>query len=140
MRRLTATGSLVLAAGLVAIPATGQPQDRPSPSSAVAGSRTYRVYCAVCHGQKGKGDGPLAEGLRSTPPDLTLIARDNGGEYPAELVAKIIDGREPVVGHGAPDMPVWGDAFQKSEPEADDERIKQKIQSLVVFIEQLQEK
>ena len=106
----------------VVMPAPGLAQDRPFSSSAVAGRRTYRVYCAVCHGQKGKGDGPLAESLRSTPPDLTLIARDNGGAYPAEQVARIIDGREPLLGHGGPDMPVWGDAFQKSDPEAGEGR------------------
>ena len=140
MRRLTAIRSLILATALVVMAVTGLPQERPSSSSAVAGRRTYRVYCAVCHGQKGKGDGPLAESLRTTPPDLTLMARDNGGEYPAEQVARIIDGREPLLGHGGPDMPVWGDAFQQSEPEADDEKIQQKIQSLVLFIEGLQEK
>jgi mono/diheme cytochrome c family protein len=140
MRGLVAIGSLVLVAAFVVMPATSLPQERSSSKSAAAGRRTYRLYCAVCHGEKGKGDGSLAGQLRSTPPDLTVIARDNGGEYPAERVARIIDGREPLEGHGGPDMPVWGDAFHKSEPEADEEKIQEKIQSLVAFIAQLQEK
>ena len=140
MRGLTAIGTLALVAALVVIPATGLPQDRSSSSSAAAGRRTYRVYCAVCHGQGGKGDGPLAESLRSTPPDLTLIARDNGGEYPTEQVARIIDGREPILGHGGPDMPVWGDAFKNAETGFDDDKVRLKIRSVVDYVAKLQEK
>ena len=98
------------------------------------------MYCAVCHGEKGKGDGPPAEGLRSAPPDLTLMAKGNGGEYPAEKTARIVDGRKPLDGHGGPDMPIWGDVFKKSGSGSTDEKVKQKIQSVVAFLEWLQEK
>jgi mono/diheme cytochrome c family protein len=130
----------MLAAVLVVMPARGLPQAKPSPSSGRAGSRIYRVYCAVCHGKKGKGDGPLAEGLRSSPPDLTLIAKGNGGEFPAEKIARIVDGRKPLEGHGGADMPVWGDVFKKTGSGSDEEEVKQKIQSVVAFLERLQEK
>jgi mono/diheme cytochrome c family protein len=140
MRCLAAIGSLLLAAALVVVPARGLPQDEPSRSPGMAGSRTYKLYCAVCHGEKGKGDGPLAEGLRSAPPDLTLMAKGNGGEYPAEEIARIVDGRKPLMGHGGPDMPIWGDVFKKSGSGSDDETVKQKIESVVAFLERLQEK
>ena len=140
MRCLAAIGSLMLAAVLVVMPARALPQAKPSPRSGMAGSQTYKLYCAVCHGKKGKGDGPLAAGLRSKPPDLTLMARDNGGEYPAEEIARTVDGRKPLEGHGGPDMPVWGDVFKKSGSGSDDEEVKRKIQSVVAFLERLQAK
>ena len=51
--------------------------------------------------------------MKTRPPDLTLFAARNGGTFPAALVGKIIDGRQPLPGHGGPDMPVWGDAFRR---------------------------
>jgi mono/diheme cytochrome c family protein len=137
---LAAIGCLVLAAGLAAIPATGTDQGEESPTYGVAGSYTYRTYCATCHGEKGKGDGPLAENLRFHPPDLTQIAKRNGGEYPAKKVAKIVDGREPLDGHGGPDMPVWGDAFKNADTGFEDEKVRLKIRSVVDYVGKLQEK
>ena len=43
---------------------------------------------------------------------------------PIDLVFRTIDGRQPVRGHGGPDMPVWGDAFSKSREAGDAERVK----------------
>ena len=140
MRCLASIGCLALAAGLAAIPATGTDQGEASPTYDVAGSYTYRTYCATCHGEKGKGDGPLAENLRFHAPDLAQIAKRNGGEYPADKVAKIVDGREPLDGHGGPDMPVWGDAFKNTETGFDDEKVRQRIQSVVDYLAKLQEK
>jgi mono/diheme cytochrome c family protein len=133
-------GCLALAAGLLALPAPGTPQGTKSPTYEVSGSYTYQTYCTTCHGPRGKGDGPLAKSLRFQPPDLTLLARRHGGEYPAVLVAKIVDGRKPVEGHGGPDMPVWGDAFKNTETGFDDEKVKLKIQSVVDYLKTIQQK
>jgi hypothetical protein len=67
------------------------------------------------------------------------MAQRNGGRYPADKVAKIVDGREPVDGHGGPDMPVWGDAFKNPETGFDDEQVKLRIRSVVDHLETLQE-
>jgi mono/diheme cytochrome c family protein len=104
------------------------------------GGDVFRTYCVVCHGEKAKGDGPLATGLKKAPPDLTQFRKQNQGTFPRELVAKIIDGREPVTGHGGKDMPVWGDAFSRSLEYSDPESVKQKIQALVDYIESVQQK
>jgi mono/diheme cytochrome c family protein len=106
--------------------------------AAVIGSNTYRTYCASCHGQAGHGDGPLAVRLRFAPPDLTEIAKHNAGKFPFEKIAKIIDGREPVKGHGGPDMPIWGDAFLESREGYDAAKVKQKINQLVQYLASLQ--
>ena len=91
---------------------------------------------AMTHSRAGK----TAEHLRFVPPDLTLLAERNGGDYPAEKVGRIIDGRDPVKGHGGPDMPVWGDAFKNTETGFDEEQVKLKIEALVKYLATLQKK
>ena len=137
---LTARAALcVLTLGgflLAAAPAPGEEAQKQIGS--IAASFTYRTYCAVCHGPGGKGDGPLADSLRFRPPDLTLLARRNGGSYPADLVFRVVDGRKPVKGHGGPDMPVWGDAFRNADSGYRDDTVKERIQGLVDFLKTIQ--
>lgn len=106
----------------------------------VTGGEVFRIYCASCHGPSGRGDGPLASSMRRKPSDLTEITKRNGGQYPSELVFRTIDGRQPVRGHGGPDMPVWGDAFAKSGDGGSATSIRETIESLVGFIQSLQVK
>ena len=104
----------------------------------IAGAYTFRTQCARCHGPAGKGEGPAADGLRYHPPDLTLLAKRNGGAFPSEKVVRIVDGREPLKGHGGPDMPVWGDAFRNAETGYDERRVKEKIRGVVEYLKTLQ--
>lgn len=39
------------------------------------GEQLYAQHCALCHGQQGRGDGPLAKGLEPTPSDFHDDAR-----------------------------------------------------------------
>ena len=97
------------------------------------GSGLYSTYCAVCHGTDAKGTGPLAQSLKRRPADLTLLAKNNHGTYDRDLVRRIIDGKNPVKGHGGGDMPVWGDAFERSVdagPQAAPERIDALVEYL----------
>ncbi len=104
------------------------------------GSHLYRTYCAVCHGKAARGDGPLADQMKTRPPALTHFAQRNGGTYPSALVARIIDGRQPLPGHGGPDMPVWGDVFKASRTGSSEAAVKARIDALVNYLESLQEK
>ena len=72
---------------------------------------TFATHCASCHGLQGEGDGPVAEVIRVTVPNLRTLSRRNGGEFPAESVASYIDGRSLPASHGDRIMPVWGDVF-----------------------------
>lgn len=108
------------------------------------GKVTYRIYCSNCHGEEGRGDGNLAELLSVKPSDLTTIAKNNGGTFPTDEIIALVDGRETVKGHGRKEMPIWGDAFQKSlQPswteETDDERARRKIEEVVAFVASIQE-
>jgi mono/diheme cytochrome c family protein len=109
-------------------------------TASFAGSDLFRSYCATCHGTGGKGDGPLAEMLKKRPADLTLFARANNGTYPAEMVGRIIDGRQPLAGHGGKDMPIWGDAFRESGGGSDEAAVKARIDALARHLETLQVK
>ena len=80
----------------------------------VDGKQVYMRYCATCHGADGKGGGPMAEVLKPTPTNLTLIAKFSEGKFPYQEVFEIIDGRGNVMGHGSGQMPIWGDAFKRS--------------------------
>jgi mono/diheme cytochrome c family protein len=122
-------------------PAPTKPRGAPAPDPGVygvSGAYAYRTYCASCHGIDGKGDGPLAESLRFHPPDRSLVAKRNGGEYPAEKILRIVDGRKSLPGHGGPDMPIWGDAFRNAETGYDDAKVKEKVRSVVDYLRTLQ--
>jgi len=92
-----------------------------SPAGAVAvhaqdftdysGKQLYMRFCAACHGASGVGDGVVAGSLRIIVPDLTRIARRQGGTFNEERVRRIIDGRTTVPPHGTREMPVWGIEF-----------------------------
>jgi mono/diheme cytochrome c family protein len=74
----------------------------------------FQRYCASCHGVEGKGDGSFASLLKTPPPDLTTLAKRNGGSFPDLRVAEVIDGRRPLAGHGTREMPIWGERFGES--------------------------
>jgi len=139
MRRLFWTlATLAVAAVLPwAVPVSAQ---TPAANSSVpAGSGLFSTYCAVCHGANAKGTGPLADSLKRRPADLTMIASRNGGTYDRELVKRIIDGKNPVKGHGGGDMPVWGDAFERSA-DAGPQQVQARIDALADYIGSLQAK
>jgi hypothetical protein len=73
------------------------------------GATLYQTYCAVCHGKTADGDGPTASVLKAHVPNLTEIAKRNGGVFPFARVQKIIDGTESAgLRHGTREMPIWG--------------------------------
>ena len=95
-------GTAVLGAALVAAPVLGHAQAED------IGKREYASRCAVCHGDGGKGDGPLSALLKIPVSDLTKIQKNNTGVFPFDRLYGVIDGREVVAAHGPREMPVWG--------------------------------
>ncbi len=76
-----------------------------------SGAELYQRFCSSCHGESARGDGPVAATLTVAVPDLTQLYRRSGGQFPAEALREIIDGRNIVIAHGARSMPVWGYEF-----------------------------
>ncbi|HJV85997.1 MAG TPA: cytochrome c [Noviherbaspirillum sp.] len=75
------------------------------------GKQEYEANCASCHGLSGKGDGPMAGQLRTSPTDLTQLAKKNRGVLPVSRLYEVIEGKN-VPSHGSREMPVWGREFQ----------------------------
>lgn len=139
IRRAVSPLALTLALPLAGLLMAPVPAAAEGPSPALRGSATFRTYCASCHGKTAHGDGPVAEHLRFAPADLTQIARRNGDKFPAEKVARIIDGRDRLGGHGGTDMPVWGDVFLESREGYDRAKVREKVEELVQYLASLQE-
>jgi mono/diheme cytochrome c family protein len=75
------------------------------------GKSEFQSSCASCHGADGKGSGPLRDQLKVPPPDLTVLARNNNGTFPATALYETIDGSKAVPAHGNREMPIWGERF-----------------------------
>ena len=112
---------------------------RPPPVDHQSGAFLFRVFCISCHGETGRGDGPVADLLKQPPGDLTALARGEGGVFPRERVLRKIDGRLAVPAHGPSDMPIWGDALKVTEGR-DERTIRQRIDAIVSHLESIQVK
>ena len=104
-----------------------------------SGKEMFNSYCAVCHGKEGKGNGPAASAMKTPPTDLTLLAKNSGGKYPASHVAAVIRGQATTPSHGSQDMPVWGPLFSSID-QGHEGQVQQRITNLVSYIEGLQAK
>lgn len=108
--------------------------------AAYSGQGMYTNYCAVCHGKTGRGDGAAAAALRIVPPDLTRLAKQNHGKFPASHVYTVIrgDSNEPAA-HGAKGMPLWGALFVESSTAIPpDAEVHQRISNLTKYVASLQ--
>lgn len=144
------TKFISLALILLAISAFAVAQDAPAQTPTVkhvpiantpsnSGKEMYNSYCAVCHGTDGKGGGPAASAMKVPPTDLTVLAKNNGGKFPASHVASVIRGQATTASHGSQDMPVWGPLFS-SISQGHEAQVQQRISNLVAYIESLQAK
>ena len=107
------------------------------PAESLVGKDSFEAYCASCHGAGGRGDGPVAESLRSIPTDLTALASGRREGFPRERVTAVLTGtgRTVVAPHGTTAMPIWGPMFRMFES---DTRARVRIDNLVSYIESLQ--
>jgi mono/diheme cytochrome c family protein len=119
------SGLLVHVTMGVAVVVAGATMARAASDPAIAqGQKLYAEYCASCHGADGKGSTKAdAKG-----PDLTTIAKRNGGKFPFYDVMLTISGRSPTgqnedtslpgsasKPHGDGKMPSWGQIFAQQE-------------------------
>ena len=106
----------------------------------LSGADMYRTWCASCHGSEGKGNGPAAAALKKAPADLTMLAKKNGGTFPAGRVRNFIEGKDAatIAAHGSREMPIWGDVFRNiaNDPGA----VTYRVVTLSSYLETLQVK
>lgn len=133
--------TIVLAFVVTSIPAIAQDKSR-KPSS---GEIEYQASCASCHGAAGKGNGPIATQLKTPPPDLTVLAKNNGGVFPFAKVYDVIEGAD-VASHGTREMPVWGWEYKVEAGEYSHDMttsqaaVQRRILSLLEHLNKLQQK
>jgi mono/diheme cytochrome c family protein len=139
MRAIIVCGALLLAACVAA------GQEKPvakrastEPIDGASGRQTYQQYCASCHGDNAKGGGPAATALKTPPPDLTTLAKGNGGKFPYEYVGGVVRFGKPISAHGSPDMPIWGPIFNMVD--YNEVAIRKRIKNLCDYLASLQEK
>ena len=135
-----AAGIFLLAAGSVAF----AQEDTGTQS---IGKMEFQKNCASCHGLIGKGDGPLVEFLKQTPPDLTLLSKKHGGVYPQAKVYEWIRDPQKVRAHGTKEMPIWGDRYSNEIIEqygpdytGPGSSVQERILELVFYIGTIQQK
>jgi mono/diheme cytochrome c family protein len=101
----------------------------------ISGADEYNRLCASCHGEDGRGDGPVAGVLKTPPTNLTLLAKNNGGHFPAMRVLEMIDGRTVADAHGTREMPVWGESLTNNY----DQYFARTIQlELLIYLDSIQ--
>jgi mono/diheme cytochrome c family protein len=127
---LLGAGATALARGQARVDTAAQ-----ASADSLAGSISFDLYCASCHGRTGEGNGAVARSLRTAPADLTVLSRRNGGTFPRERVTASIDGSGGAAFHGGLDMPVWGPTFRAQEP---DDREAVRLRNVVAFVESIQ--
>jgi len=96
--RLPPAGS-VPTKGVEHTPTPGSPEAAALPNpektnefTLLTGKELYGIYCAPCHGESGKGDGPVAKKFVPTPADIS--ATGHGSHHPeGELFAVVTHGK-----------------------------------------------
>ncbi|WP_299924285.1 cytochrome c [uncultured Pelagimonas sp.] len=107
------------------------------------GKALFMENCAACHGENGKGDGPMARAMTPAPKDLTLIQVRNGDKFPESKVLSSIDGyaRSDLAGPGMPEFGglLEGDLIPYDSGDGIETPTPRKLLALLAYIESIQE-
>jgi mono/diheme cytochrome c family protein len=78
----------------------------------------------------------MAAVLKTAAPDLTVLAKNHGGQFPTESVRRLIAGNEISASHGSREMPIWGPIFHQIEWDQDLGNVR--LENLVKYLESIQ--
>lgn len=123
--------------------ATAADRAMPAATAAVAdsaitsGRQRFEKSCAICHGLDARGNGPFADLLNVKPPNLTLLSRAQGGDFPFSRVYRRIDGRDLPLAHGTSAMPIWGARLKREG--GDETYVRGRMFEIMLYIESLQQ-
>ena len=128
-----------LALSFVLASAQNSDQQRP-PVRPIEGANIFKDFCASCHGQDGRGNGPVSRNLRHAVPDLTRLSSRNGGQFPASRVRSklMFGGDQPLPAHGSKTMPIWGPIFHQIEFDQDLGNVR--LENVTKYVESIQRK
>lgn len=88
------------------VPINDRVEQKLTEGEILRGKKLYLEHCLSCHGEKGKGDGPLAQDQRRRPADLRKLAKEVKNFYFFMSVSEW-DGA----------MPGWKEPFTSTERE-----------------------
>jgi hypothetical protein len=125
---------IVLLSSAVSAQATSKPAASSAPGR---GRVTFQETCAVCHGEKGKGNGPAASSLTVHPADLTKVTKP-GEAFPAAHVEAVLKGTDTTGAHTNV-MMMWRALFF-ADANGSETAAAARISDLVAFIESIQVK
>lgn len=105
----------------VSAPEAATTQQAASTPPAYEGRRLFVSYCQLCHGNTGKGDGPLAKAMEISPADLTTTVRSRSDTILKKIISG--EGRQTITGRDRHNllseaMPEWKDVFNESQVDA----------------------
>ena len=105
-----------------------------------SGPQMYTTYCASCHGASANGNGPAAPALNFPPTDLTTLSKKNGGVFPSDHIAAVLQFGVETPAHGSAAMPVWGDLLLSlhSGNSNPDVLVHQRITNLTDYLKTIQ--
>lgn len=139
---------MLVVAALVWVPTAGNAQDVKikkvviKHSDPASGQQMYADYCAPCHGITAKGNGPAGPALKEPATNLTQLAKNNDGKYPAAHVRTVLQFGTSTAAHGSKDMPIWGPLFHSLNSGRPTSRAdtQLRISNLNRYLESIQEK
>ena len=134
--------AVALSAALAAAPTAHAAEDGQDAMEIHLGQQQFMRYCSTCHGPKAEGDGVASHLFKKTPPNLTLLAKENGGVFPEAKVVGVVEGTSPVTAHGEREMPVWGEILDLPKEETVETATiaDSKLDSVVYYVRSIQKK
>lgn len=108
-------------------------------TDATNGRQMYVSYCASCHGEDGRGNGPTAAAMKKKPVDLTMLSQKNHGKFPSAQVVSVLQFGTESPSHGSSQMPVWGPMFSAMN-DSNPREMTVRINNLSRFLETIQAK
>ena len=83
----------------------------------------------------------MAVMLKKQPADLSALSKNNGGKFPSEHVATVLEFGAENMAHGTIEMPVWGPVLGKMDVSVPEQSMRQlRVSNLTRYIESMQEK
>ena len=132
-------GIVCLGFGIAAAGESQNKKSHPAVAETVSGVQLYKRYCAVCHGNDLKGNGPISPEFKNPPADLTTLTQRHEGKFPDAYVKTVLRNGVEKPAHGNTEMPIWGATFASIEG-ADAESVTLRRANLTNYINSMQAK
>lgn len=108
-----------------------------------SGHTLYERHCAKCHGADATGSTADTGKETIKAPDLTGIAKKNGGTLPLWETYEVVSGNKVVAEHRTRAMPIWSRELAKApgiNQENAESIVRGRILAILAYLSTIQEK